>query len=72
MYFCGINYQDYTQVVSFTAQPKTIDDYKLEYSNLPPLDKFITKKGNLGKRELKQLEKEKQMMYLKHALDMKP
>ncbi len=41
MYFCGINYQDYTQVVSFTAQPKTIDDYN---NNVKGLQQIIDNK----------------------------
>ena len=37
-----------------------------------PLDMLITKKNQKGKRELKQLEKEKQAMHLRITQNLKP
>ena len=34
-------------------------DFKQEFADLSPLDQLVTKKGDLSKREVKMLEKEK-------------
>ncbi|MBY0380260.1 MAG: O-antigen ligase family protein [Burkholderiales bacterium] len=38
IYFCGLNYQIYMQIVSYTTQPKNIDDYA---TNLKGLQQII-------------------------------
>ena len=53
-------------------KPKTLEDLKDEFKNVAPIDRYMTKKQTLSKREAKQLEKEKQMIQMKYALRMKP
>ncbi len=53
-------------------KPRTIEDLKDEFKNVPPIDRYMTKKQTLSKREAKQLEKEKQVIQMKYALHMKP
>ena len=45
---------------------------KEEFRALHPLEQLITKKRITGRREAKQLEKERQMMHLKHVEGLKP
>lgn len=49
-----------------------LEEVKEGFRQLHPLEQLITKKKVTGKREAKQLEKERQMMYLKHVEKLKP
>ena len=49
-----------------------LEEVKEEFRQLHPLEQLITKKKVTGKREVKQLEKERQMMHLKHVEKLKP
>ena len=49
-----------------------LEEVKEEFRQLHPLEQLITKKQVSGKREAKQLEKERQMMRLKHVEKLKP
>jgi hypothetical protein len=49
-----------------------LEEVKEEFRQLHPLEQLITKKQVSGKREAKQLEKERQMMHLKHVEKLKP
>jgi len=49
-----------------------LEEVKEGFRQLHPLEQLITKKQVTGKREAKQLEKERQMMYLKHVERLKP
>ena len=49
-----------------------MEEVKEGFRHLPPLEQLITKKQIAGKREAKQLEKERQMMHQKHVERLKP
>ena len=53
-------------------QPQSLADAEDEFQQRQPLDKFITKKRNLSKRESKHLEKEKQMVLLRYGQRLTP
>ena len=53
-------------------QPQSLADSEDEFQQRQPLDKFITKKRNLSKRESKHLEKEKQMVMLRYGQRLTP
>lgn len=50
----------------------SLDRLRAEFQLREPLDQLITKKHPLSKREQKALDKEKQMVYMKHVQGMKP
>lgn len=49
-----------------------MEEVKAEFRKLDPLEQLITKKYVSGKREAKMLEKERQMVYLRHVEKLKP
>ena len=53
-------------------QPQSLADAEDEFQQRQPLDKFITKKRNLSKRESKHLEKEKQMVLMRYSQNLTP
>jgi hypothetical protein len=55
-----------------SRQPPTLEEVKQQFRQLAPIDQLMTKKRQVSKREQKQLEKEKQMVYLKHVEKLKP
>ena len=53
-------------------EPQQLADAEAEFQQRPTLNKFITKKRNLSKRESKHLEKEKQMVLLRYGQHLTP
>jgi hypothetical protein len=49
-----------------------LEEIKQEFRNRDPIEQLVTKKNVRNKREAKQLEKERQMMLLKHVHKLKP
>ena len=49
-----------------------MEEVKEGFRYLHPLEQLITKKQITGKSEAKELEKERQMMHLKHVEKLKP
>ena len=54
------------------APPATLDQLRQQFAAKPLIETLVAKKGPLGKRELKRLEKERLMLSLKLGSGMKP